>query len=164
MKIGRKEACRRVTKTALRSGFLAWGDTCERCGACHNIHVHHPDYERPLDIEWLCASCHMKHHGMERRGKPIRRTQAGVPSSMDPAGAVDNHAPEPEADSRCCKCNGTGEVYAGEDLRSYRIERGISAASVARVLGVSRQRLHQIETRGEVTDRSFGEAYAEACR
>lgn len=34
---------------------------CEVCGAT-KVHGHHPDYSKPLEVQWLCA----KHHGRER--------------------------------------------------------------------------------------------------
>lgn len=35
---------------------------CSKCGATTNIHAHHNDYSKPLEITWLCASCHRKYH------------------------------------------------------------------------------------------------------
>jgi len=35
---------------------------CEQCGA-PNAHAHHDDYSRPLDVRWLCRTC----HGIEHR-------------------------------------------------------------------------------------------------
>ena len=35
---------------------------CERCGST-NAQLHHDDYERPLDVRWLCPAC----HGLEHR-------------------------------------------------------------------------------------------------
>jgi 5-methylcytosine-specific restriction endonuclease McrA len=44
---------------------------CERCGVKDLrgsdgrtlIHAHHPDHDKPLEVHWLCASC----HGLEHR-------------------------------------------------------------------------------------------------
>lgn len=42
--------------------------SCEQCGATpglnsvgsSKIHMHHPDYERPELVQWLCGSCHRR--------------------------------------------------------------------------------------------------------
>lgn len=34
---------------------------CERCGA-ERADRHHDDYDKPLDIRWLCRTCHIQHH------------------------------------------------------------------------------------------------------
>lgn len=36
---------------------------CSKCGKPHpKVHGHHSDYSKPLDVIWLCPSCHMKLH------------------------------------------------------------------------------------------------------
>src|ERR1017187_6135005 len=46
---------------ALGSGKLVKPLAC----ACGNpkIEAHHPDYSKPLDVEWLCHPCHDALHG-----------------------------------------------------------------------------------------------------
>jgi len=46
---------------ALKMGKLVKGP-CNRCGATENIQGHHHDYDKPLDVEWLCPVCHGKEH------------------------------------------------------------------------------------------------------
>lgn len=36
---------------------------CEYCGSTEQVHAHHDDYSKPLDVRWLCVSHHRKHHG-----------------------------------------------------------------------------------------------------
>jgi len=49
-------------QTAIRNGSLI-KDPCEVCGAIHT-HAHHDDYEKPLEVRWLCHTHHMEHHAM----------------------------------------------------------------------------------------------------
>lgn len=60
-----KSAYRKV-KTALSQGILVRPDRCPRCNEVDKkgsdgrstIHAHHHDYDKPLEVEWLCAKCH----------------------------------------------------------------------------------------------------------
>lgn len=47
---------------ALKRGALVRPSSCEDCGREGAPQAHHDDYERPLDVRWLCASCHKLHH------------------------------------------------------------------------------------------------------
>jgi hypothetical protein len=53
--------------SAIRAGVIARPDTCERCGTQGNVEGHHHDYSKPLDVEWLCRTCHAEIHAAERR-------------------------------------------------------------------------------------------------
>lgn len=59
-KFPEKYQARQAVAIALRSGHLTKAP-CAKCGA-HDTHAHHHDYSKPLDIEWLCASCHRVEH------------------------------------------------------------------------------------------------------
>jgi hypothetical protein len=64
-----KRAAHREVEFALRSGDLARPARCEACGKKHErIHAHHEDYDRPLDVIWLCQPCHVLLHKMKREG------------------------------------------------------------------------------------------------
>ena len=43
----------------------------EPCAICGNMgqHRHHPDYDKPFDIVWLCESCHHKLHPRNRKDR-----------------------------------------------------------------------------------------------
>ena len=38
------------------------GKACEGCGYALPVAAHHPDYTKPLDVEWLCVDCHAGRH------------------------------------------------------------------------------------------------------
>lgn len=45
---------------AISSGRLT-REPCEVCGAT-KVHAHHDDYNKPLDVRWLCPRHHQEHH------------------------------------------------------------------------------------------------------
>ena len=50
--------------SALRSGLrrgLVRRQPCEVCGE-HDTEAHHPDYDRPLVVQWLCRLHHKQVH------------------------------------------------------------------------------------------------------
>jgi len=36
---------------------------CRICGVTEKVHGHHPDYQNPLEVEWLCHFHHLVEHG-----------------------------------------------------------------------------------------------------
>jgi len=52
---------------ALRDGRLR-REPCYFCGATTDIEMHHPDYDQPLRVYWLCRRCHRKVDGMTKLG------------------------------------------------------------------------------------------------
>ena len=46
-------------RKAAQKAFTAL-DACEACGLKEGLSRHHPDYSRPLLVEILCRSCHVK--------------------------------------------------------------------------------------------------------
>lgn len=43
---------------AIKRGILIRPDTCERCSGQGPIEAAHEDYSKPLEVSWLCRSCH----------------------------------------------------------------------------------------------------------
>ena len=66
-----RHQARVLLHSAVRNGTMSRPSRCERCGLDHQIHGHHEDYTRPLDVKWLCSSCHVAHH------RQIRLAAAG---------------------------------------------------------------------------------------
>lgn len=61
---------------AVRMGQLIRPDLCERCGRKGRVDGHHHDYSKPLDVEWLCRTCHMAEHGRRRVGVEVEEQKA----------------------------------------------------------------------------------------
>lgn len=56
-----KVRAHRAVARALQRGRLVRPERCERCERCDNLgplHAHHENYQRLLDIQWLCRACH----------------------------------------------------------------------------------------------------------
>lgn len=56
-----KVVARNAVTHAKEKGLLV-PQPCEACGATENIHAHHEDYRRPLNVRWLCVQCHRAEH------------------------------------------------------------------------------------------------------
>ena len=54
-----------LVRVAVKSGELTKPSHCERCHKEKKLQGHHDDYSKPLEVEWLCQSCHSQHHKME---------------------------------------------------------------------------------------------------
>ena len=52
----------RITDYALKSGRLV-KEPCSICGTENNLHAHHSDYNKPLEVTWLCDKHHRISHG-----------------------------------------------------------------------------------------------------
>lgn len=57
-----------IVNNAVRDGLLTKPENCSKCNASGNIHGHHSDYNKPLEVIWFCESCHAEWH---RNNKPI---------------------------------------------------------------------------------------------
>lgn len=64
-----KVAAHAAVERALKSGKLVRADSCERCGTSAALDGHHPDYSKPLEVEWLCRKCHRAEHPLATQQK-----------------------------------------------------------------------------------------------
>lgn len=65
-----------IFEKALKRGAVVRKFTCEKCGASPvyrdgrtGIQAHHSDYNKPLDVQWLCVKCH---HEWHKYNEPIQ--------------------------------------------------------------------------------------------
>ena len=57
------ESARRRLRAAVKRGDIIRPSRCDDCGrASAKIDAHHVDYRNPLDVLWLCRSCHFRRH------------------------------------------------------------------------------------------------------
>ena len=63
---------------AIKKGELIRPEVCSRCGESGAILAHHDDYERPLDVTWLCIRCDRQLHAdLRRKEKHSRHGRVG---------------------------------------------------------------------------------------
>ena len=78
-----------LLEEAVERGIIVRKNKCEACGYEGSfadgrtaIQAHHPDYNKPLDVIWLCQKCHHNWH-KNHRAKEV------VPSEAMPRTTVD---------------------------------------------------------------------------
>lgn len=64
---------RMAVHRAVKRGTLVRPDLCSQCNQpSRRIEASHHDYTRPLDVRWLCSSC----HGLEDHARPKTHREA----------------------------------------------------------------------------------------
>lgn len=69
-----KLAAHHAIANKIKYGKLIRPKECSVCGqipapapsGLPSIQAHHDDYSKPLEIRWLCISCHAAHHAQEK--------------------------------------------------------------------------------------------------
>lgn len=87
----KKERCHDIVEKAIKQGALINPKICEKCGDSgafkdgrNAIQAHHGDYDKPLEVTWLCQSCHHKWH---KENTALNETD--TEKTNEPSGAVD---------------------------------------------------------------------------
>lgn len=62
-KFRHKASARGKVAWAIKSGALIKPTCCSACLTETAIFGHHEDYDKPLEVMWLCRPCHMDKHG-----------------------------------------------------------------------------------------------------
>lgn len=85
----------RVT-IAVRDGKLLRPDHCSKCSKPCKPQAHHADYNKPLEVTWLCRRCHYQEHVDSRAGHvpivnprvELKPTEPDAPSFNDDYGPL----------------------------------------------------------------------------
>ena len=71
-----KKRAQNAVHNALRCGKMTRPTKCESCLDECKPHAHHYDYSKPLDVFWLCASCHkLQHNGWKLVEEIVRKRE-----------------------------------------------------------------------------------------
>ena len=54
----------KLLQKAIRKNEIIRPNICEYCKKQRKVMGHHPDYSKPLEVVWLCYSCHKKVHNV----------------------------------------------------------------------------------------------------
>ena len=54
---------------AIRDGKIIKQSCCQECGSEYFVVGHHDDYDKPLEVRWLCQVCHCAWHAENGEGK-----------------------------------------------------------------------------------------------
>ena len=57
-----KSKAHTLLNNSVRDGKIVKPNKCKECNNETNIQAHHEDYSKPLDVVWLCVSCHKIRH------------------------------------------------------------------------------------------------------
>ena len=66
-------AANNAAQRAVASGKIKRKDQCELCGVGGRLEKHHPDYDQPLLVVFLCSACH----------KAVHYGRAEIPSAAE---------------------------------------------------------------------------------
>src|SRR5690606_1514330 len=66
-----KQNARKKVLRALQSGKLIKPVQCESCSEEKELEAHHSNYNKPLDVQWLCKQCHENTHHLNEGHESI---------------------------------------------------------------------------------------------
>lgn len=70
-------------------------EPCLSCGSTVKVEMHHRDYDKPLEVMWLCRRCHLVLTGAERAQNVSRETLCQTPAMIAVATRADNRPQKP---------------------------------------------------------------------
>lgn len=114
-------------RRALLEGRISRPPNCQQCGAkdapCSDgrsrIQAHHHDYNKPLEVEWICAKCHRKETPLPARLGAPNFGSANGQSKLDEQKAR-------EIKASPLGCRQLARVYGVDKKTIQRVRSGIN--------------------------------------
>lgn len=70
-----KSKARDALNAAIRKKRIINPKQCSLCDSKKTIQAHHEDYSKPLEVIWVCATCHARIHAHKKREEnELRKT------------------------------------------------------------------------------------------
>lgn len=94
---GPELAAEKAAWKALSKGVISRPDECQDCGCqpgkrvngASMLEMHHDDYNKPLDVRWLCKACHFSWHKENEPVRAIRSVHSRRGEDRDVIGEID---------------------------------------------------------------------------
>lgn len=87
----KKDRVHDIVEKAIKSGVITKVLVCESCGGSgvykdgrSTVQAHHDDYDKPLDVRWLCQKCHHEWHKTNKA-----KNETDIEKTNEPTGAID---------------------------------------------------------------------------
>lgn len=77
-----KRTAHLAVQSAVRAGALKAPSECSMCLGKVEVQAHHDDYNKALDVRWLCRRCHHAIHGKRLRHGKVYRGSEHVTSKL----------------------------------------------------------------------------------
>lgn len=140
---GIKRAAQIAVGSALAQGRLVKSE-CAMCGTTSNVEAHHEDYEKPLDVVWLCRKHHRQHHA-----NPI----SGIATTMGRKARIWHKTHVSKLMNADVSAPIVSSVTA--KIQSLLDAEGVTQNQLASAIGCSRQSLNQSMSGGVRTLRTM---------
>lgn len=72
-----------IVSDRVRRGKLFKPNKCADCGVECSPHAHHSDYQKPLDVLWVCRRCHANIHKQILRSKKHQLDNIVYPRAVE---------------------------------------------------------------------------------